>query len=169
MRFDEFRSQVEQSDPAEWRKVPSDGPTYRVRYGSIWSHDSGHRVEINEHHSVGVYTPDIDITLAFGLNIDFDYADDRHPMKRSFEWAAEAFGDPEISVFFADLFYRGALIDRVNYVLVDEFRVALPWAKEFDGLKASRFETAVARIVHNLLPSAEDFDAYFDRAGFKLE
>ncbi|MGW4071400.1 hypothetical protein [Nocardia grenadensis] len=168
MQHDEFRSLIEKSAPTDWRTIPGAGPTYRVRYGSISTAEGVHRVDINEHHSVVVFTPDIDITIAFGMGFDFDYADvDRRP-KRSFDWM-ENFADDHIDICFADLFYRGSLVDRINYVSVDGARAILPWAREYDGLKADRFDTAVARLLHAKAGHSADFDEYFHRAGFVVE
>ena len=167
MTFDEFRSLIEKSQPTDWRVIPGDGPTYQVRYGAITTPETGPRVDINEHHTLSVYTPDIDITLAFGMNMDFEYVDDRAPVRRTFDWSSH-FPDEETTVCIADLFYRGSLVDRVNYVLVDGARACLPWAKEYDGLKTSRYEYSVARLL-NYLPGPSQFDDYFTRAGFVVE
>jgi hypothetical protein len=167
MQFNEFRTLIEGSDAADWRVVPGPGPTYRVWLASSTGPHPGVDLDVNEHHTAAVYTPDIDVTVAFGLPYDFETSEGARGPRRSFEWSS-AFADSETTLLLADFFYRGSLIDRVTYVSADGGRASLPWAREYDGLKVARYDTAVARLIHTIGDASEDFDTYFDRAHFVL-
>ncbi|MGW0056534.1 hypothetical protein [Nocardia nova] len=168
MRFDEFRAVISSSVASDWRVVPGPGPSYRVAFAASTRAQPGIDLDVNAHHTVAVYTPDIDVTVAFGLPYDFESSDSGPKWERSFEWSKE-FADSHTTVCFADFFYRGSLIDRVTYVTVDSGRANLPWPREYDGMKADRYDTTVARLVHALGDASEDFDTYFQRAGFVLD
>lgn len=167
MTFDEFRTLIAKSDPADWRSVPEQGPTYRVALAASTGPQPGIDLDVNEHHTIAVYTPDIDVTVAFGLPYDFEHSDGGGRRERTFDWS-NAFPDSEVDLRVADFFYRGSLVDRVVYVLVDGARAALPWAREYDGLKVDPHDFAVARLVHSVSDASENFDEYFRRAGFIL-
>lgn len=168
MTFEEFRSLILKSQPTDWRMIPGPGPTYRETFATSYTPGGPVHLDVNEHHSVAVYTPDIDVTVVFGMPMDFKCSDDHGPDKRSFEWSTN-FPDPETSLRLADFFYRGSLVDRVVYVIVDGARAILPWARDHDGHKADSHDYAVARLLHMLDNSEADFDEYFRRAGFTLD
>ncbi|GAB2443464.1 hypothetical protein GCM10027262_61410 [Nocardia tengchongensis] len=88
--------------------------------------------------------------MAFGLPYDFESVTGRgRGRERTFAWS-EAFTDSATDLRLADFFYRGSPVDRVVYVSVDGGRASLPWALEYDGLKADLYDTAVARLVNTL-------------------
>ncbi|NIL86545.1 hypothetical protein RhoFasGS6_03949 [Rhodococcus fascians] len=166
MTLDELRTLIQESNATDWSAIKYEGPTYRDRLMGTGSGAAGDGVGVNSHHSTAIYRPDIDLTLAWGMPMDFRYSGSVSNRDRTFDWSKK-FPDSEVSVELADFFWRGSLVERVAYVLVDSSRAVLPWALEYDGLKTDRYEYDVARLVDGLA-GRNQFDEYFRRAGFTL-
>jgi hypothetical protein len=75
-----------------------------------------------------------------------------------FEWAD--FPDPEIRTCIADIFWRGALVDRVDYIIVDGHRCNLPIGGGHQGLEITKYDYTIARILDHL-ESGDRFDQYY--------
>jgi hypothetical protein len=162
----ELRQRITGSVAENWHVIPQDGPTYRDRFAVTMGPMATH-MEADTHLYVAVFEADVDLTLAWGMEFDFAWIDGRQRDTRKFDWA-NAFPDESVSVSIADVFWRGSLIDRIHYVLVDGARGLLPWAREYDELKTSRYEYDFARLLNDLSGHRE-FDHYFETAGFRIE
>lgn len=64
----------------------------------------------------------------------------------------------EISI--ADIFWRGSLVDRVNYVYVDGGRGIVPLGRGNQGLSITQYELAVARLLSGIA-DYQEFDRYY--------
>jgi hypothetical protein len=117
------------------------GPTfhYRWQYGAAGS--DGFSYIIGEHNGHAVLREEPSLTMNWGLEVD---SDDR---QRRFEWAGH-FPDPTVRPFWADFFWQGALIDRVELASVDGGRGTIP-LPHF-GKTVTDYELAVAALVHDL-------------------
>lgn len=151
MQFDELRTLITASRNSDWHRIRS-GPTYRDSFAT-WSSpaDGSAGCEVHGHTYVAVYKPDIDITIAFGRESGL--------MSRDLKFGWAEFPDPKVSMHDADVFWRGSLVDRVNFVYVDGGRCALPLGLGHQGLEITRHEFAVARLI-DALESGDRFDTY---------
>ena len=82
----------------DWHLI-ADAPTYHDR-----------------HHSVGVYIPDVSITVASRLKWNDDFKED---------WCKN-YPDPHASGCYLDVFFNNALVFRAAYVWVDGVNLPLP-------------------------------------------
>lgn len=172
LRLDDLRVTVRESARTDWHKITcwgsGSGPSYRDRLTS--GRINGDYVEYESHGNVAVYIPDIDISIAWGLDRDRDDRD------LHFEWDG-TFADSKTTVTFADIFYRGSLVDREYHANVDGGRALLPIGhtrftadspKHGPNAKfevvTSQWQVDFARIVHSF-EHAENFDRYLERAG----
>jgi hypothetical protein len=70
----ELRDSVRKSGPEDWNKI-EDGPTYRSRFASSRGPGNEWRREEDSHRTIAVYIPDVDLTIAYGMDFDFDWGD----------------------------------------------------------------------------------------------
>lgn len=122
------------------------------------------------HQSMIVYKEDVDLSIQWGM----DARGMDHVKTADQIWREHGhFPDMEARVELADVFWRGALVDRVQLVVVDGGRALLPIgdqrALNFDHAaapgnqeikweySATHFEIGVAR----LLDGGGEFDRYF--------
>lgn len=157
----EIRDLVRTSNATDWHKI-EDGPTYRSRFGYSTGPGEQWRLEEDSHPITLVYIPDVDLTVAHG--IDFD------PLRSDseLEWS-RMFPDKSVHICLADIFWRGSLVDRVDYVHVDGRRGILPIGRGHGGLKVTSWERDVARLLHSLKGgNFGPFDDYFGRVRFQV-
>lgn len=173
MRFQDLREAIRRSSRGDWHKITcwggGAGPSYRDRLttGTI----NGDLVEYESHGNVAVFMPDIDISIAWGLDRD---PDDRHH-GLSFEWD-DKFPDSKTTVQLADIFYRGSLVDREYQAAVDGGRALIPMGhtRIAEGsprhgkdvryeVVTSEWQVDFARVVHSF-EHAGDFDGYLSSA-----
>ena len=162
MNFAELRRTVADSDATEWHRILRQGPTYRNRFGS-WSspREGTSGIETDSHLSVAVYKPDIDLTLAYGM------PEQMHREELSFEWSKNFADDKIREISIADVFWRGSLVDRVNYVYVDGARGILPMGEGNAGLNITRYEWSVAFLLSEI-EGLTEFERYYAQVPFVL-
>lgn len=162
MTFDELRELILNSQPGDWHRITALGPTYRDRFGSWTGPNDRVGIDHDSHIEVAVYRPDIDLTITYGM------PESQHDRSLTFGWS-ENFPDSEIlEISIVDFFWRGSLVDRVNYVHVDGARAILPLGGGHQGLKITRYDLAVARLLDRLSDHS-DFDRYFDQVPYELQ
>lgn len=163
MTLDELRTLVADSTASDWHRILKIGPTYRDRFGS-WSSpaDGTSGVDHDSHVELAVYRPDIDLTIAYGM------AENQHDRDLSFEWS-ENFPDSKIrEISLVDFFWRGSLVDRLNYVHVDGARGILPFGGGHQGLRITQYELTVARLLSDI-GDYREFDRYYSSVPFELQ
>lgn len=163
MDLNELRATISDSDASEWHRIVRQGPTYRDRFGSWTGPGDSWGIETDSHGEVAVYKPDIDLTIAYGM------ADSQHasPGGLSFKWS-ESFPDKEIrEISLADVFWHGSLVDRVNYVYADGGQVVLPLGAGHQGLRVTRYDYSVARLLDELSGRGE-FERYYNQVPYEL-
>lgn len=130
------------------------------------------------HSELIVFRADVGLTIQYGLKWGH--------LARSVEkaqqiWDDAHFPDESASAFYADVFWQGSLIDRVQLISVDGGRATLPVgsrkALNYDraearaGTKidweytATEYETALARVVDG----GREFEHYFRNTGLKIK
>jgi hypothetical protein len=157
----EIRDLVRQSAPDDWHKI-EEGPTYRSRFGYSKGPGSRWRLEEDSHHTILVYTPEVDLTIAYGMHYHSQGRDEPE-----FEWS-QVFASRSVRAGFADIFWRGSLIDRVDYAIVDDHQGILPLGGGPDRLKVTSFEVDVARLLHGITGKFNKFDYFFGRVPFEV-
>lgn len=162
MTFDELRALIAHSRPSEWQRIKKMGPTYRDRFGSWTGPGDQAGIDHDSHVEVAVYRPDIDLTIAYGM------PESQHERNLTFKWS-EAFPDSEIrEISIADTFWRGSLVDRVNYVHVDGGRGIVPLGGGHQGLEISQHDLAVARLLSGIA-DYQEWDRYYGAVPFQLK
>jgi hypothetical protein len=78
------------------------------------------------------------------------------------------FASRSVRAGFADIFWRGSLIDRVDYAIVDDHQGILPLGGGPNGLKVTSFEVDVARLLHGITGKFNKFDYFFGRVPFEV-
>ncbi|NUU19524.1 hypothetical protein HP550_19930 [Cellulomonas humilata] len=168
MRLDEIRQLISDHDDRDqyWHMVQT-GP-YFTDAPDV--DDDTFR----QHSELFVFAADVDLTIQSGL----EWGHLARQVKRADAiWEHVHFPDESAQVTYADVFWRGSLVDRVSIITVDGGRATLPIGdrasrnRDLGNLKpgvkvdwdytASAFETAVARIVDG----GRDFDRYFTQTG----
>lgn len=165
MNLEDFRQIIQNSGPDDWRVIKHQGPSYHNWFDGSLTPD-GYRIEINSHYANASYKPDINITIAWGMGLEFEHAGDASHARR-FEWS-KIFSDKTVRLCFADFFWCGALVDRFNYVVADGGKAVLPWALEIRGLATTQHEHDTAKLIHHLGDHVEGFEEYFRRVGFTI-
>ncbi|ELB95049.1 MULTISPECIES: hypothetical protein [Rhodococcus] len=178
MKLDELRKIIRETTTEDWNHIHcwggGAGPSYRDRtVTALVGKTDAIENEVESHGNVAILRDDIDISIAWGLDLDFRGLRDagsRPP--RSFDWAKN-FPNEDVWISIGDIFYRGSLVDRVLFAVVDGGRVLLPWAHEqFSGpdegdVVTSSWEYDFARLVDHF-EGVSEFDEAFAAAGFKI-
>lgn len=137
------------------------GPTfnYRWQYGTVGPDPISYI--IGEHTGHAVLREDTSLTVNWGLEVD---GDDR---QRHFDWAKQ-FPDSTVRPFWADFFWQGALIDRVELASVDGGRGTIPLPHY--GKTVTDYELAVAALIHDLSGAHEGSPRRLvEQLGFTVE
>jgi hypothetical protein len=170
VRFEDVIDRIAGSSLNDWWTISCwgafSGPSYRDRlaFYEVYEGDKN-TLHVESQPNVGVYKPDISITIAWGLHSNNDFKE---------AWANQ-FPDPQASSSFLDVFYNNALIFRNTYVMVDGGRANLPLPRvERDkegnrtaALTVPRREHDLIRLVDSLTHKS-DFDRYFRQAGLTI-
>ena len=161
--LEDIRGYVRNSGPDDWHVI-EEGPTYRNRFVNSVGPGEQWRLDEDSHHTVLVYTPDVDLTIAYGMTFDIR---DSGP-SRKFEWSS-VFPDSAVEIDMADIFWRGSLVDRVDYAYVDGARGIVPMGGGHQGLKVTSYERDVARLLHSLKGGQfGSFDEFFGQIPFEV-
>jgi hypothetical protein len=179
MRLDEMLTLIEQSKPSDWTPVycGSAGPSYHDRLQSTIA-EKRVQVEVESHDTIGVYRPEIDLTIAYGMSSE------RHAQPLQIEWA-EKNGWGETFVNYCDTFWRGQLVHRISYYEVDSGRCGIPVPTlhftdkgdttaepEVSGRTVTGLQYQYGRLMHDLRAAAtavDEFDRYFKATGFTVD
>lgn len=163
MKLDEIRAMVLDSDrELDWHEIIVG--TYFTEVPDV-DNDT-----FEWHSSMIVYKNDVDLTIQWGM----DARGKDHIKTADQLWREHgAFPDPAARVGLADVFWRGSLVDRIEYVVVDGGRALLPIgdqrALNYDHsllpgdqeieweYSATAWEVGLVR----LLSDDRDFDRYF--------
>lgn len=175
MRLDELHAVITNSSLSDWHGIgcwgAMSGPSYLDKFAAFTSQDQ-HYLEHDSHGNLGIFTPNIDIRVAWGL-----YLDSRDPDYFTEPWT-QNFSDTTAFAQHVDLLYRGSLVDRLVFVAVDGGRYKLPLpnrdTEDLGGMKTalmgywvSPFEAQLGRIITGL-EADYDVDDALRRAGIEI-
>ncbi|MBT9608143.1 hypothetical protein [Microbacterium sp.] len=157
MKLHEIRQEIRESMAEYWNYIPQ-GPLFNYNLGN-----SGDQAQVfGWHDARAVLEHDVDIALEFGMSDD--------PFDNKENWTEEwsQFPDNKIRAFYCDVFYRGALVDRVLLASVDGHRATLPLParRPGGGWTVEDWPYQVARVVDDL-HGHRDFEDYFRRSGIE--
>lgn len=154
MQLHEIWAKIGESWGEWWNYLP-EGPLFNYNLGN-----SGDEASVfGWHDARAVLIEDVDIAVEWGMSADpFENRRDYKP-----EWAP--FADPSVAICYADIFYRGSLVERVSIASVDGGRAYLPTPKRKDDrwIVMDRPYQLVKLI--NDLTDSRDFEPYFERSG----
>ena len=156
MQLEALITLITDSNPNDW-SATSSGPTFRDRLMQVSSGGQSW-IEINSHHTIAVYKPDISISLGFGM-----------AWKDKFDepWANK-FPDPSADGRYIDIYYYGSLVYRDVYVIVDGGRASLPMPKGRNDLVVAKGYHDLIRLINSVGGAVSQFDDYFKRAGLQV-
>jgi hypothetical protein len=169
MRHDEIRALLARSTDRDWYKIGCWGHGAGPSYHESSAGGSPAGGQTRSHNLLGIYRPDVLVTVAHGMPIS-DESDTRR-----LDWAVEAFDEDALTFEFADVFYANVLVERVYTVAVDGGRAILPVpvsGSEGEPPRVEAFRRDVARIVHELEHASsgyESFHSYLEQAGIVVE
>ena len=185
MQLEELRSLVLGADVPEWHWV-QDGPHYRDRFvdlSTTLEDGSGHyAVGTDAHRSLLVLLADVDVSIAWGMPMHWNGSG--RDLSRG-GWSQRLDVKRPPVAMYADVFFRGALVDRGVLCAVDSHlygKVCLPYPSAMriadelrpidDGKRyaytASNWDLRLARLVH-ALDFSGDFDPCLRRSGIRSE
>jgi hypothetical protein len=157
-----LRKLITESRDEEWHTVKN-GPYFHDGFGEVQSAE-GHYLEHQTHYYRFVLMSDVDVSIEFGMSLDSD----RNAVSlKGFGWDF-TFPDESLRREFIDIFYRGALVDRLLVLDVDGGRSTLPIARKIDG------EWAVLGWEHDLVALVDslggnsEFNGYFGQTDWKV-
>src|SRR5437763_81460 len=121
MTLDELRNLVLASGPYDWNRILPIGATYLNRFGTVGHPGRESHLEHSEHTNRASYLHDVNLGLAWGMDVDADDDGDRVALP----WR-DRFPDKKVSRAFVELFWAGMLVDRELIYYADGGRVVLP-------------------------------------------
>lgn len=165
MRLSELLNTCARSSPDDWNLITCwgarAGPSYLDQF-MPGEYGGEFQVRHNEHSMRASYKPDVSVGIAWGLDPDNVFPEDRRTFKEA--WS-EAFADSSWTYHLADFFFCGNLVQREPFLAVDGGRCYLP-APHHD-LTVTEWERDFFRVL-DALEKHSDYDDYFGRAGFKI-
>lgn len=156
MNLYDLRKTVAETWTDHWNLIDN-GPLYNHAMGTV----NDVATVTGFHNARAILLDDLDVAIEFGMPDD--------PFDARSNWTEDwaPFPDPKIRGEFADLFYRGALVDRVHLASVDGGRAILPLPERRDGEWITLdWPYEMARVVDDLSGS-HDFVDYFARSGLR--
>jgi hypothetical protein len=170
VKLDEIRALFEQTDTSAWHVI--EPPTFHTVLGEIRTNDA-QELSIRYHSSAAVYREDVALTLEWGL--------DRHADQTyTPDYLAEFPLEKSIRRTCADVFWNGAVVDRVSLDILENAYLPTPLphyrhiedaalTAELEKYTVAAYEVGLARLVHNLEKLFDDFDETLSRAGFEVD
>jgi hypothetical protein len=156
MRLDHYLTLIGDSKPEDWRLFSR--PTFRHHFVRSTDEKSEEvSVEVDEHRVAMCFSPNIRITLAYGLVAEPNYQIDRK----------HKFGLLNARAEFVDCFYDNILVHRETVVRVARQRCVLPEPADWTvvPVKVPRRKARFAKLIHTLAGPLTEFDQYFQDAG----
>jgi hypothetical protein len=150
MELRQLINTVIDSAPEDWHLI-ADAPSFHDHLQFHEVYDGQPNVLYAEaHHSIGVYIPDVSITIAWGLEWRKDFRE---------EWCKK-FPDPKAHGGFLDVFFNNALVYRAVYVWVDGIFLPLPHPKD-ERLEVTKRACKLMEVIDRMGKSPrQDFNPY---------
>lgn len=153
MQLYEIWGKISESWGDGWNYIPA-GPLFNYNLGTV----NEVATVLGWHDARAVLQEDVDVAIEWGMSSDpFDHRREFKP-----EWAP--FPDPAVALCYADLFYRGSLVDRVSIASVDGGRAYLPTPhRRDDQWVVMDRPYQLARLINDIA-GTEEFESYFERS-----
>jgi len=152
---------VIRSSPEDWEKLDQ-GPVYLERLREVIE-DGQRRLEVDSHHCLAVYKPDVSLRLAWGLKLRDEPS--LPPWRHK---------DQTLERRIVDAFWQGALVARWTILDLNSGYCYLPtpWLADLDevtgrarGHSAKASDVALARLVNLLTRPSIPFDRCLKETG----
>lgn len=152
------------SSRSDWNLV-GPGATYLNYFGVSGAGDERSVLGQTEHAFRAVYIPDIDIAFAYGLNKSEAFGS---PEPFDEEWTRVGADSRPGHRSTVDFLYRGQVVNREDYVLIDGMRCSLPIPQRRDDeWTITRWQYDFFKLLDGL-EGASDFDMYIHMAKFRV-
>lgn len=168
MKLNELLNIILESKPGQWNGIScwgyGSGPSYKDKFDFHEAYNAHENVlKVESHDNICVFKDDIDITMAYGLTSNEDY---------KAEWANQ-FPNPKACSNILDIFYRGSLVFRESYLVVDGGRCELPipsYGKNGELIVAKDYYNFIKLFEKIVNGTTNDinFNSYFDQTGIKI-
>lgn len=175
MKLDDVRAILISSSPEDWHQ-PGGWPTYHDWLSPLVDGDPP-----GVHDQYAVYRPDVRLTAAWGMDTPGDtnpHDPDAAP------WAT--FADRKVTSVLVDVFYCGALVERLDGAVVDGGHALLPYPKAHAlaevsdyldrdkpsppfGWSVTSYQRDAIRLFHALQHRLDSYTDYVARAGFVVD
>jgi hypothetical protein len=181
MRLDQIRQMIADSSNYDWHKITcwgaGSGPSYKYRLHS-WTTKDDVSMDVDSHGNLAIFRADVDLNIAWGLDREYD-PPGLEPLELHFDWQ-DQFMDQKVRPFYADIFWRGNLVEREMLVSVDGGRALLPMpmpepterdehGKPTEWQEAvSVWEHSFAELIHGFEHPPREYATHFSRAGFVI-
>jgi hypothetical protein len=154
MKLDEMLETIETSEVSDWTTI--DRPTFAQDIQQV---SGGDRiwVEVEEHHTLLSFRPNLSISIVLGLQHRQEFFED---------WARD-FPDQNASSTWVDFRYNGVPVYRSLRVLVDGARAALPCPTGVHEKDIPKRQYHIWQLLDQVTGSGR-MDEYFARAGLKV-
>jgi hypothetical protein len=124
-----IRQTIIDSSREDWNKLsccgPGAGPAYWYGLSSARG-EHGVATEARSHANFAVLIDDVEISIAWGYNPDESLLSGSNGEHLDFSDVLPALAGKSLSRVYADVFYRGALVDRKLYAVADGGYVPIP-------------------------------------------
>lgn len=168
MKLEDLLKTILNSEPEQWNRIScwgfGSGSSYKDKFEFYDVFNGQENVlHVNSHSDICVYKEDIDIAMAYGMTSNEDF---------NAKWANQ-FDDPSAHSNIIDIFYRGALVFREYYLVVDGGRCELP-IPSYGGneeLIISKDYCNFIKLftkISNGLTNDDNFDYYFKKTGINI-
>ena len=146
----------------DWNLI-ADAPSFRdhLEFYEVYG-GQPNVLHAKAHDRVGVYIPDISITIAWGLEWREDFKAD---------WCKN-FPDPKAHGGFLDMFFNNALVYRAVYVWVDGIFLPLPRHTQDDTLEVTIRACDLMKVIDRMARAHAKISTRYEsdvkRAGFTV-
>ena len=168
MKLDELLNKILESKPEQWSRIScwgyGSGPSYKDKLEFYEVYNGQENVlHVESHSDICVFKEDIDITMAYGITSNEDF---------KAGWANK-FSNSSASSKILDIFYRGSLVFRDTYLLVDGGRCELPipsYGENRELVVAKDYYKFIKLFekIANGSTNDDTFDSYFNQTGIKI-
>jgi hypothetical protein len=166
MRLYPLLKRIIESSPSDWYKLRrcgrGEGTSYKHRFRRKRTKDGQRILTCESHPSDAVFTRDIAITLAWGMDFGGSYPA---------PWVRRC-PDPIAWTAFVDVFYHGSLVYRDIYAIVDGDRCYLPIPRSTEDMRVAAayaaFIELLGRVSFGPSFAPSEYTAYLRRTQLEV-
>lgn len=158
MNLHQLLETVRNSRPSQWAKINQYGPIEPPHFHSS-SDGRSITLDVTTHYEQAVFIENVNLSLAWGLDVDYSDPTSKHDRRRAFAWA-DAFVNSDVSLIYVDVRWAGALVYRQTLAIVDGSHGCIPLPRtagsnpdDTPKYEVSSDEVALAKLIGLLTDS----------------